>query len=187
MDRRSAIKYTTALTGITLSSAFISGFLSSCKPEIIDDTFKPLFLSSPHFTFLESLVDVLIPETDTPGALSLGVPEWIDAIVAKCYADKDQQSFKTHFEMVYQVLNTEKSFEKQEVESKAEKIKALEASLNNQNELKAAYQQIKGMAATAYLGTEYVGINLLNYLPVPGEYEACIPLSATNGKSWTYE
>ncbi len=35
-----------------------------------------------------------------------------------------------------------------------------------------------------YLSTEEIGLNFLNYLPIPGPYESCISLEEVNGKAW---
>ena len=58
--------------------------------------------------------------------------------------------------------------------------------IKDKEDLGMAYQSMKSKIITCYLGTEYVGMNLLNYLPVPGEYEPCIPAASLDGKAWTY-
>ena len=172
MDRRSAIKNTTALAGLGFSSAFISGVLTGCKPDSIGTGYEPIFFDREKFEFLQSLSEVLIPETDTPGAIELGLAEWIDTIVSKCYTDDNQ---KTTSSMLDAVFN---SFQGKATVKKVEDIEATEP-------IDANYQHTKRAIGTAYIATEYVGKELLNYLPIPGAYEACIPISETNGKAWT--
>jgi len=42
------------------------------------------------------------------------------------------------------------------------------------------------MTISAYKGSEYIGENVLAYLPVPGEYIACDDLQTlTGGKAWS--
>ncbi len=175
MDRRSAIKYT-SLTGVGISSAFITGLISGCKPEASGVNYKPILLDQEKFVFLKNLSEVLIPQTDTPGAIELELAEWIDTIVKKCYTEEDQKQFSTNLDYI-------KSF--CEGEASEVSILTLENVLGDNASLMDAYHSIKSTIATAYIATEYVGTKLLNYLPVPGEYEACIPLSKTNGKAWT--
>ena len=45
--------------------------------------------------------------------------------------------------------------------------------------------QFRGMVIDAYKSSEYVGENVLAYLPVPGEYIACDDLDTlTGGVAW---
>ncbi len=171
MDRRTAIKRT-AVAGLGLSSAFISGVLSGCKPEQIGNGYQPLFFDRNKFKFLQDLSEILIPATETPGAVELGLAEWIDTIIKKCYTEENQKIAADLLDQVYDTFGgsaTSKQVEETE----------------NSTPIDQSYQQVKQTIGSAYLATEYVGTELLNYLPIPGDYEACIPLSQTNGKAWT--
>ena len=50
--------------------------------------YKPSFFAPDEYAVLSRLTDVIIPETDTPGALRAGVPEYIDRVVT---ANKEHQ------------------------------------------------------------------------------------------------
>ena len=164
------------MAGIGISSTFLAGLISGCKPETTGINYRAIMLDQENFTFLRNLTEALIPQSDTPGAIELGLAEWIDTIVKKCYTENDQKQFLSNLIAVNAALNGKTS---------KSSLSSLESSLTNTESLKDAYQSIKSMVATAYLANEYVGTKLLNYLPVPGEYVACIPISKTNGKAWT--
>lgn len=187
MDRRTALKYTSLMTGVTLSSAFVTGFLSGCKPEITGTTYVPGLLNSAQYQFLESFTNILIPSTDSPGAVELGVPELLENIASKCYSVDQQQNFKQNVGNLMAALGPDKSFTSLDIVDQQKAVKELEEGINGPfSNLKDSYQGLKGSIASAYLSTEYVGTELLEYLPVPGAYEPCIPLSSTNGKAYTY-
>lgn len=175
MDRRSALKVT-SIAGVGISSTFLAGLISGCKPETTGINYHAIMLDQEKFAFLRSLTEALIPQNDTPGAIELGLAEWIDTIVKKCFTENDQNQFLANLASVNAALNGKTS---------KSSVASLESSLSNNESLKDAYQSIKSIIATAYLANEYVGTKLLNYLPVPGEYEACISISKTNGKAWT--
>ena len=185
MKRRTALKYTTLLTGVTLSGAFVTGYLSGCQPDKTGSAYQPILLSEDRYQFLQQLTDVLLPETDTPGALELGVPELLESIVGKCYTSQDQKLFEDQLDLLFRTLG-ENKFMDSDSEQKLSLVHQIEQEASNNSELENAYQNIKSKIITCYLGTEYVGTNLLNYLPVPGEYEPCIPSSSLDGKAWTY-
>ena len=44
--------------------------------------YKPSFFAAAEYALLSRLTDVLIPETDTPGAVQAGVPEYNDRVVS---------------------------------------------------------------------------------------------------------
>ena len=44
--------------------------------------YKPAFFTAAEYAVLSRLTDVLIPETETPGAVRAGVPEYIDRVVS---------------------------------------------------------------------------------------------------------
>lgn len=44
--------------------------------------YKPLFFTPAEFAVVSRLADVIIPETDTPGAVRAGVPEYVDRVVS---------------------------------------------------------------------------------------------------------
>jgi hypothetical protein len=51
-------------------------------------SYRPSFFSADEYAILARLTDVIIPETDTPGASRAGVPEYIDRVVT---ANKEHQ------------------------------------------------------------------------------------------------
>lgn len=188
MDRRTAIKYTSLMTGMTLSTAFVTGFLSGCKSPPKGQPYTPSLLTEDHFLLLKNLSNAIIPSTDTPGAVEQGVPELLETIAAKCYTTTNQKKFINNLELISEILNNPINFNDQEWTDQQKTIASLEEGMNGRySGIKTAYQNLKGSIASAYLSTEYVGKNMLEYLPVPGQYEPCISLSSTNGKAYTYE
>jgi len=45
--------------------------------------YKPQFLSPKRLAMVERIVDLVIPETDTPGAVSAGTHRFIDVMLAE--------------------------------------------------------------------------------------------------------
>ncbi len=46
------------------------------------DPFKPSFFGTVEYELISRLADLIIPATDTPGALGAGVPEYVDRVVS---------------------------------------------------------------------------------------------------------
>ena len=47
------------------------------------------------------------------------------------------------------------------------------------------YRSFKSMVLWGYLSSEKVGTEVLNYDPVPGEYDGDIALSSVGGRAWS--
>ena len=81
MDRRSAIKNITLSFGtITLSTGTIS-MIQSCQTDIIK--WSPRFFSLYELSFLDKVLEIIIPETDSPGAKSLNLVRFVDSYIYK--------------------------------------------------------------------------------------------------------
>ena len=89
MDRRKAIKRIGASFGaITISSGVISLVQSCNSPR----TNKELsFFSKNKINFLDRILEIIIPETESPGANSLNLSKFVDAYVAKNIRTEDQK------------------------------------------------------------------------------------------------
>jgi gluconate 2-dehydrogenase gamma chain len=89
VERREILRY----IGIATVAASFPGFskwafaCSHDSPRTPPDSpsksaYQPLFLSAQHYSLVERLADMIIPEDDTPGAKQAGVAEFIDFMLA---------------------------------------------------------------------------------------------------------
>jgi len=80
MKRRDLLKKGVyGLAGVTLSSTLIST-LESCTSI---EKYNPVYFSKTEFSLLSNIVDFFIPKTETPGALDMKVPQFIDIIISE--------------------------------------------------------------------------------------------------------
>lgn len=196
MDRRKAIQQTGLVAGTTLMVPTFLSLLQSCKSEPRLD-WKPLFLDNDQAQFISSIVDVILPRTETPGALDVKVDLFLDKVFAKTYdgdaqlkLSKDIKAFndtcKDQFGETFVNL------------SEANKTAMLELAESNSAQFNGSvwgtavgkqepvgfYRSLKSMAIWAYFSSEEVGKEILNYDPIPQEYIACKPVSEV-GNRWT--
>ena len=89
MDRRKAIKRIGASFGaITISSGVIS-LVQSCNSPTNNKELS--FFSKNEINFLDRILEIIIPETDSPGANSLNLSKFVDAYIAKNIRTEDQK------------------------------------------------------------------------------------------------
>lgn len=200
MNRREVLKGLGFTLGYTLAATSIMSLLHSCKTE--SKIWIPLFLSITEGIVLTSLVDLIIPKTESsPGALEVNVPEFIDLFVFKVYEDEEKIKFKEGMKSILMALNI--------VEDNISVVKTenydnlLAKYLRASKELQEFYNDIenednqdtiifktlsniRNTSVWAYKTSEQIGENVLAYDPVSGEQIGCAPLKdLTDGKAWS--
>jgi hypothetical protein len=79
MNRRKALKNIGISFGsITFSSSILS-ILHSCQSNELD--WSPDFFTKKQIVFIDRIFEIIIPETDTPGATSLNLSRFVDAYI----------------------------------------------------------------------------------------------------------
>lgn len=93
MDRRNALSRIGLLLGGAISAPAVSGFLAGCTTPFSDGKYVPRTLSDDRYEAIRVLVELILPETDTPGALSAGVDRFVDEMLTDYYALSDRDRF----------------------------------------------------------------------------------------------
>lgn len=75
MNRRDAIKNLGLSLGFVVVTPTVISLLNSCKA---DPVWLPEYFSQNEGYLIQSLVDIILPETDTPSASQVNVPQFID-------------------------------------------------------------------------------------------------------------
>lgn len=180
MDRREAVKAVAILMGSAFSASMLSMMLDSCtttdKQNNGDD------FTSNEKKIIERMSDIIIPRTDTPGAIDAGVPAFVVLMMNECYTPEDQKIFHNglkSFEKECRV-NTGESFLKLAEAKQAEVVAALDANVlgkknkKNTDEKSHFYRDLKALTLLGFFTSQPGATKTLRYSQVPGEYEGCI-------------
>ena len=92
MNRREAIQRASLLVGGAISVPTILTVLESCARKAGPD-WKPAALSGEELGVVSRIADLLLPRTDTPGALDVGVPAFIDTMLKEAYALEERSYY----------------------------------------------------------------------------------------------
>jgi len=196
MDRRKALKKTGLFAGATLLVPSMLSILASCKSENRLE-WTPAFFTQEEAQTIAKLIDMILPRTDTPGALDVKSDIFIDKVIAETYDEDGQENMrkeiaafnkdcKEKFGAIFKNL------------SEADRVAVLKDAETNSGKFGKGvwgtgvgpqeeigfYRGIKSMAIWSYFTSEEIGKNVLSYDPVPGVYEPCIPLSEV-GNKWS--
>lgn len=169
MHRRNVIKGLGAITLYSSFPAIVSEFLSSCQTK--NKTSRAGFFTEEEFHMIEDISDVLIPATGTPGALQAQVPYFIDLVVKNCMNNNDQQMIKKGL----QQLNEQSKFSSLSSKEKLEAVKKTDEAAFKDSSDQAWFRIIKKLALIGYFTSQEGMTTALNYVKVPGDYNACIP------------
>jgi hypothetical protein len=95
IDRRSALRRLSYVLGGVATAPLASGLLAGCRTPSGGElaSYQYQALSEPQQQTLAALVDQIIPATDTPGAVDVGVPQFIDKMLAEWYAPEERDQF----------------------------------------------------------------------------------------------
>ena len=197
MDRRKALRTIGfGTTAITVTPAVV-GMLQSCQTQT--DTFSPIHFSKENFSVVSQLMDLIIPDTDIPGAIELKLPEFLDGFIDVIMNEKAQKKITDGLDQFIAIAlkDTGKSnasrLERSDLD--AQLAKYLKADQQQQNLVQddetyqtasAFAKQLRSMTINAFKTNEYIGENVMVYAPIPGEQKGCVDLmETTGGKAWS--
>ena len=92
MNRRDAIKRTGLLLGTAVSASVITGVMQGCQPSYSLD-WQPLFLTEDQAILVGEIAETILPETETLGAKSLHLDEFIDLMLQEAFRPEEQDAF----------------------------------------------------------------------------------------------
>ncbi len=196
MKRRDALKNAARLGGAAVLSTSFATLLQACQ-EQDRLTWEPKFLSTGHAQLVSSLVDALLPATDTPGGLDVKVDILIDLIYAETFDAEAQRKITeemnqfddkcvSRFGKVFHQLNPDqKKTILQEEEAHAPKFSpGVWGYPVGEQKPAGFYRSFKSLAVMGYCTSEEIGKTVLKYDPVPGAYQGCIPFAEV-GRVWS--
>lgn len=214
MDRRIALKNMGLALGYTVATPTLLSLVQSCKNEDTL-TWTPDFFSVEEGAVITQLVDIILPKTDTPSATEVQVNIFIDRF-AKEVMEKEQQDFVKMITGKFigkaqadsgkenaadleaadleATLAAVLKISKEQVTANQEAVgefmeamaKGETAELDDTAAIYAFASNMRDMTIWGYKASEYVGENVLVYLPVPGEYIPCGDVNElTEGKAWS--
>ena len=171
------------MTGTAVSAPLVTSILSGCSTQVdTSGEFTPSFFRPGEFDLVSQLADAILPKTDSPAATEVGVDRIIDGILSKVYESEDQAAYREGFAAMTSYLQAA-GYDTMDSNGQLEVLRTLETSEGDEA-ARDAFRDLKQQTVAFYLSTEEVSKDFLNYLPVPGPYEACIPLSDVENKAW---
>lgn len=197
MNRREALERVALLMGGVISVPTITAFLEGCTPGSQSESAPFTGFTDQQLQLVAEIAETIIPATDTPGAKDANVAEFIQLMLKDCYYPKDQKSFLAGLKSIsdkgfldatadkrIQLLTEaeEESFQYKDEVAKKRK-EAADANQTFDEPGVHFFSLMKELTLLGYFTSEVGATQALDYLPVPGRYEGCVPLTPEQ-KTW---
>src|SRR4051812_14847428 len=174
IPRRDALQRLSLLLGGLLSPQLTAGLLGQ-----ILNTGASVEVGADQVKLLAEAADTIIPNTDTPGAKAAGAEQFILRVLRDCYVREEQAKF-------YEGLgNLDAASRSAHGRGFAELDAALRKELMKQTAKndKAFFLRLRELTIAGYFTSEIGATKALEYLPIPGRFEADTPF-APGQKAW---
>ncbi len=182
LTRRAALQKAALLVGGTISATEL-GLLEVALAATEESA--PGFLSADQLTMVERIADLIIPDTDTPGAVSAGAHRFIDVMLAEWASAETQRDFTAGFTSIDQRAAAlgAASFLAAAPEQQLEVVKRLDEEAFAPGVQGEFFGRLKKLILFAYFSSEVGATQALRYDRVPGDYNPCLSLEDDN-RAW---
>jgi gluconate 2-dehydrogenase gamma chain len=173
IDRRTLI-HNLLQSGLALS--LMPGFAESAWSAVAAGIQKPMLgLGSAHAGVVGVIADVLLPRSDTPSATDVGVPAWIDVVVAEYLSDAQRSSFLADLGAIdsFALVTSGARVSTLNGSALAAVIASLDAAVVAKDPTPAqrGYAQLKELVIVGYFTSKPVQTDILKVVVIPGRYD----------------
>jgi hypothetical protein len=176
MNRREALSRAAILLGTAISAPTIAAILSGCKAEPAAGATAGV-LSPELEKLVDALCDHILPKTSTPSATDVGVPAFIYSVLKDCTPAADRDAFAGGLN---QLDADARGFLKLAAGDQVAFLKQLDAAARSAGEKatpsQASWRKLKELTVVGYFTSEAGASEVLEYVPIPGRYEGCMPM-----------
>lgn len=158
--------------------------LPSCvsDPKKVSIALNRLQVTGDEEALLMKIADVMIPETDTPGAVAVKAHLFALVMVDDCMSETERDQYlkgMRSFEKDLKAL-TGHNFSEASPDERLKMLTAFEAQLKeSKDDSKFFYNRTRGYILQGYTSSQHFLTDIDPYVLVPGpNYKGCVPLSA---------
>jgi hypothetical protein len=173
MHRREALQKLAILLGGTLSFPV----QAALRGEKINSI--PLDIPSDQRALISHLAEVILPETDTPGAKKAGVDKFIVRVIEDCTAKTEQEKFLQGLQKVDYL--SQKAYSKPFTELDNTGRTQIMSQLAREDT--SFFLNLRELTIVGFFTSELGVTQALAYLPVPGKFQGDLPL-APGQRAW---
>jgi hypothetical protein len=195
MNRRDAIAQIAFLAGGSLAARFAQAALRGAP---LHSRPAQSAFTDEQRTMIEHLAELIIPRTDTPGAIDAGIPVFIDQIVSGWYTPLERSIFMNGLKTLdafcsavygkrFNACNTQQrtnALNAADESSRAYQHTSALKMREEPDEHSPFFYKLKLLTVLGYYTSPVGATQELSYNPVPGRYEGDIDFDKL-GRQWS--
>ena len=130
-----------------------------------------------------AIADAILPRTDTPGALDVGVPAFVELIAAEWMTDGERAAFREGLAALdaHAVATSGRAWPALDAPARESEAVWAEGPEERTLPAKAAFRRLKGLTVQGFFSSERVQREVLRTNIAPGRYLGCTPIPAPPG------
>jgi hypothetical protein len=137
-------------------------------------------LSAEQMELVRALADTILPRTETPGALEVGAPDFVDLLLAEWYPEEERKQLLAGLDALDVKCRENQGKPFAELEVAGAGRTAFLAMVDKENgdpgTLGDSYQRIKHQLIFGFLTSQPIAA-IVNTTPIiPGRFDGCIPI-----------
>lgn len=135
-------------------------------------------LSPAQMALVTALADTILPRTDTPGAVEVGVPAFVDLLFAEWYPDPERRQLLGGLD-AWDARCREsrgKPFAELDPEARASWLQQVDGTTGAPGTMEAAYASLKSTIVFGYLTSRPVAEMQRTTPIIPGRFDGCVPV-----------
>jgi hypothetical protein len=186
VSRRAALKQLALACGLALSASSLSALAASFSAPTDFSRSKKTLLTAKQLELVRALGDIIIPATDTPGAVAAGVHDFINHYTAYCASSAEQQQLLATLARIESAAHSEfkTAFTALTNAQQLQLLNAMEQAQNGFNQAdRKGLKQLKALVVFGYYTSEPGATQELAYLAIPGGYKGNFKLKEI-GRAW---
>jgi glucoside 3-dehydrogenase (cytochrome c) hitch-hiker subunit len=152
----------------------------------VEEARRPRALDEHQYRMVSRLAELILPETDTPGATAANVPQFVDVLLAESLMEKDKAHFLEGLERidVQSRATCGTDFLNAREEDQAALMRALDiprrehesADIGGDGSAQQTFASLKGLVIYGYFTSAVVMKDILKVPIIPGRYDGSVPV-----------
>lgn len=136
-------------------------------------------LSAEQNELVTTIAEMIIPETDTPGATATHVNEFVDLLLAEWFEDSDRSRFLAGIDAIDHEARATygKRFVELATPDRELTLRALDGARDAGEGAGRAFSDLKRLTVYGYFTSELVQKNVLKTNIWPGRYDGCVDVA----------
>lgn len=181
LTRREALQRAAVMLGVALSPALITSALrAQTTPAGAGSHLSPSQLAA-----VGAIAERILPRTDTPGASDVDVAGFIDRMYGEYLGPTERRSLVTGLAELEKstAASARKAFVQLDPAAQDRVLQGLATA--KEPATRDFFRQMRELTVVGYFTSEKVGKTVLHYDPVPGRWEADVPIAEVGNRNWT--